>query len=124
VIRDSLHSGDAQREILGDVLHEVNRIDKIVRDLLNYAKPRPPSHSSVELPGLIQRIVAIARKAPKHHSIPISVRQLAPVPDFTGDETQLEQVLMNLLLNAQNALPSVDASKSRSATASKLKSSG
>jgi PAS domain S-box-containing protein len=106
VIRDSLHSGDAQREILGDVLHEVNRIDRIVRDLLNYAKPRPPSHSSVDLPGLIQRIAAIARKAPKHHSIPISVRQLAPVPDFTGDETQLEQVFMNLLLNAQNALPS------------------
>jgi PAS domain S-box-containing protein len=106
VMRDSLPAGDAQREILGDVLHEVNRIDKIVRDLLNYAKPKPPSHSSVELPGLVQRIVAIARKGPKHHSIQIDVRQLAPVPGFTGDENQMEQVLMNLLLNAQNALPS------------------
>jgi PAS domain S-box-containing protein len=106
VIRDSLPSGDAHREILGDVLHEVNRIDKTVRDLLNYAKPRPPSHSSIELPSLVQRIVAIARTAPKHPSVPISVRQLTPVPDFTGDEMQLEQVLMNLLLNAQNALSS------------------
>jgi PAS domain S-box-containing protein len=106
VIRDSLPAGDMHREILGDVLHEVNRIDNIVRDLLNYAKPRPPSHSSIDLPRMVQRIVAIARKAPKHDSIPIRVHQLSPVPPFTGDETQLEQVLMNLLLNAQKALAS------------------
>jgi PAS domain S-box-containing protein len=104
VIRDSLPARDAHRKILGDVLHEVKRIDNIVRNLLNYAKPKPPSHTSIDFPKMVRRIVAIARKAPKHDSIPISVRQLSPVPRFTGDETQLEQVLMNLLLNAQKAL--------------------
>ena len=92
------------REILGDVIHEVNRIDKIVRDLLNYAKPKPASHSSIDLPALVHRIVAIAGSTSKHSSIPIQVCQLAPIPEFTGDETQLEQVLLNLLLNAQNAI--------------------
>jgi PAS domain S-box-containing protein len=106
VIRDSLPESDKHREILGDVTHEVNRIDKIVRDLLNYAKPRPPSHSSVDLPELVHRIVAIARSTSQHDSLPILVTQLAPIPDFTGDETQLEQVLLNLLLNAQLAMPS------------------
>jgi PAS domain S-box-containing protein len=106
VIRDSLPATDIHREVLGDVLHEVNRIDLIVRGLLNYAKPKPPSHGSIQLPALVQRIIAIARTAPKHHSIPIEVKQPAHVPDFTGDETQIEQVLMNLLLNAQNAMTS------------------
>jgi PAS domain S-box-containing protein len=106
VIRDSLSPTDRHRDILGDVLHEVSRIDKIVRDLLNYAKPRPPSHSSIDLPALVQRIFAIARAAPKNRPYSIEVKQLAPIPDFTGDETQLQQVLLNLLLNAQNALPS------------------
>ena len=106
VIRDSLPPADIHRDILGDVLHEVNRIDKIVKDLLNYAKPKPPSHSSIELPGLVQRIVAIARTTPARPPVPITVTQLAPIPEFTGDETQLEQVLLNLLLNAQNAMPS------------------
>jgi len=106
VIRDSLPPTDVHREILGDVLHEVGRIDKIVRNLLNYAKPKPPSHSPIELPALAQRIVAMARATAKKHLFLIEVRQLAPVPDFTGDEIQIEQVLLNLLLNAQNAMPS------------------
>jgi PAS domain S-box-containing protein len=106
VIRDSLPESDKHRVILGDVTHEVNRIDKIVRDLLSYAKPKPPSHSAIDLSEMAHRIVAIARSTLQHDSLPILVTQLAPIPDFTGDETQLEQVLLNLLLNAQNAMPS------------------
>ena len=106
VIRDSLPPAHKHRGILADVIHEVDRIDKTVRDLLNYAKPKPSSHTSIELPELAQRIVAIARTTSKHDSLPILVTQLAPIPGFTGDETQLEQVLLNLLLNAQNAIPS------------------
>jgi PAS domain S-box-containing protein len=106
VIRDSLPPTDVHREILGDVIHEVNRIDKIVRDLLNYAKPKPPSHSPIELPLLVQRIITIARTASKRHAFPIEMKQLAHIPDFTADEIQLEQVILNLLLNAQSVLPS------------------
>ena len=106
VIRYSLPASDKHQEILGDVIHEVNRIDKIVRDLLNYAKPKPASHSSIDLPELVHRIVAMAGSTSKRSSIPIQVCQLAPIPEFTADETQLEQVLLNLLLNAQNAMPS------------------
>ena len=106
VIRDSLPRADTQRRILDDVIHAVNRIDKIVEDLMNYAKPKPPAHSSIDLPALVQRIVTMARTTSKSDSLPIEVRQTGTIPEFTADETQLEQVLMNLLLNAQNAMPS------------------
>ena len=106
VIRDSLPPADTHRKILGDVIREVNRIDKIVRDLLNYAKPKPSFFSAVDLPELVSRMVAIARTTRTHDPILIQVRQTRPIPAFTGDETQLEQVLLNLLLNAQNAMQS------------------
>jgi PAS domain S-box-containing protein len=105
VIRDSMPSSDVHREILADVLHEVNRIDKIVRDLLNYAKPKPPSLSDIHLADLAQRIVAMARQSAKNEATDINLEVRDPIPDFTGDETQMEQVLLNLLLNAQNAMP-------------------
>jgi signal transduction histidine kinase len=106
VIRESAPGLDRHQEIFDDVIHEVNRIDKIVRDLLNYAKPKPPSHTAINLPELVQRITTMVRSASKQGSIPIQTCQLAPIPEFTGDETQLDQVLLNLLLNAQNAMPS------------------
>jgi PAS domain S-box-containing protein len=105
VIRDSLPATDVHREVLGDVLHEVNRIDKIVRDLLNYAKPKPSSLSAIALPEVAQRLVAMARKSPKTEQVSIQMEQSGEIPGFTGDETQLEQVLLNLLLNAQSAVP-------------------
>lgn len=106
VIRGSLPADDRHHAILSDVLHEVDRIDRVVRDLLNYAKPKPPSHAAIELPALVKRIVGIVRATSNHGSVPIEVCQLSPLPGFTGDETQIEQVLLNLLLNAQNATPS------------------
>ncbi len=106
VIRDSMSPTDGHREILGDVIHEVDRIDKIVRDLLNYAKPKPPSHSSINLPEMVQRIVTMTRTTSKNEALSIEVKQLTEIPPFTGDEIQLEQVLLNLLLNSQNAIVS------------------
>jgi PAS domain S-box-containing protein len=105
VIRDSIPASDIHREILGDVLHEVNRIDKIVRDLLNYAKPKPPSHSEIQLAEMAQRIVAMAEKSATNAALVIRLHKFTEIPTFTGDETQLEQVLLNLLLNAQKAMP-------------------
>ncbi len=104
IIRDSIPVMDIHREILGDVLHEVNRIDKIVKDLLTYAKPKPPSHSDIRMSELAGRIVAMVRQTSKNESITITLEELTAVPAFTGDETQLEQVLLNLLLNAQHAV--------------------
>jgi len=105
VIRDSVPPTDVHREILGDVLHEVDRIDKIVKDLLNYAKPKPPSQGDINLPEIVQRIVTMVRKSQKNENFEIRIQQRGLIPGFTGDETQLEQVLLNLLLNAQSAMP-------------------
>jgi PAS domain S-box-containing protein len=105
VIRDSIPASDVHREILGDVLHEVSRIDRIVRDLLNYAKPKPPSHTDIDLAEMAQRIVAMLEKSVKNEALFIRLHNLTRIPGFTGDETQLEQVLLNLLLNAQKAMP-------------------
>ena len=77
-------------------------LDRVV---LNYAKPKPPSHSDIHLAETALRIVAMVEKSAKNDALVIRLRELTAVPGFTGDETQFEQVLLNLLLNAQKAMP-------------------
>jgi PAS domain S-box-containing protein len=105
VIRDSIPTSDKYREILGDVIHEVNRIDRIVRDLLNYAKPKPPFHTDIDLVEIAQRIIAMVEKSAKNEDLAIRLVALSRPPVFIGDAMQLQQVLLNLLLNAQSAMP-------------------
>jgi len=50
--------------------------------------------------------VAMVRKPAEHDSLSIQVDELSQIPGFTADEAQLEQVILNLLLNAQYAMPS------------------
>ena len=69
VIRDSLPSDGKHREILGDVIHEVNRIDKIVRDLSELRQTQAAFAQPIDLPELVQRIVAIARATSKNEAL-------------------------------------------------------
>jgi PAS domain S-box-containing protein len=103
VIRDSRDLSDAHRDVLRDVLHEVSRIDRTVRDLLSYAKPRPARHTAIHLPELAQRIVTMINPSTKEGAALMTVEARGDIPAFSGDESQLEQVIMNLLLNSANA---------------------
>ena len=104
MIRDSPEITDLHREVLRDVLHEVHRIDRTVRDLLSYAKPRPALHTTIHLPELAQRVVTMLRQSTKEGGPSITLDPADGIPGFTGDESQLEAVLVNLLLNSTAAM--------------------
>ena len=104
VIRDTLAPENPQRDILGDVLYEVHRIDKIVRDLLSYARPKPPTHGDVCLPEIVQRIAGMVRQSSIKEAVSLRLTQVTPIPSFTGDATQIEETVLNLLLNAGHAV--------------------
>src|SRR5207247_6951947 len=85
MIRASPEITDRHREVLRDVLHEVHRIDRTVRDLLSYAKPRPALHTTIHLPELAQRVVTMLRQSTKEGGPSITLDPADGIPGFTGD---------------------------------------
>lgn len=105
VIGKELPAGSASRDVLGDVHAEIRQIQSILSDLLAYARPRPPQFHRADLNVTIEQAVLLARQQVR--SRPVEIR-FAPSPGVAAvvhDPVQIQQVALNLLLNAIQALP-------------------
>ena len=103
VIRDSLTTSDSHRPILDEILRQINRLDRTVKDLLVYARPQAPQLEPCDVRNVLLRVLTTLKRQPDLQSIRFDMS----VPDSLGlihaDENQVEQVLLNLLLNAAHA---------------------
>jgi signal transduction histidine kinase len=91
-------------DTLGAVFREVDRLDDLLRQLLGFVRHRPPRRTRADF----AEIVARARAAAGARLADVSFRRGppgGPLPDVIGDPDQLEQVLLNLFLNAADAMP-------------------
>lgn len=106
VARARARRGEAEPEILDSIREEAERIDRIVKSLLNYARPRDEGLA----PEAIGVVVARVRKLLDHQGKLTEVEthwDVAPdTPDVLMNAHRMEQVLVNLLLNALDAMES------------------
>ena len=82
---------------------EVDRIDRLIEQLLAYARPRPLARGPVELSNLVERAVALIRAYAGQHGVSCEVSTHNEAPVIDGDAELLHQALVNLLMNAVQA---------------------
>ena len=92
------------REILDDLRQEVRRIEKVLNDLLNYARPKAPQFGMADLKDTVARTLQFARQQIGSKNVEFSIQIPSPLPRFRMDPEQLHQVLLNLVLNGIQAL--------------------
>ncbi len=83
---------------------EVARIDKTVRGLLDYARPAEAALASVQVAPVVQGALALCQADKRFRSVTPQVELPADLPPVVADEHRLSQVLVNLLLNAGDAM--------------------
>lgn len=104
VIRDAMEPDAPHRPILAEVLRQINRLDQTVKDLLVYARPLPPRFDRCNLSRVIERLATVFRREPAMQRVRFEHRDdHRPLPSIEADENQIEQLLMNLVLNAADA---------------------
>lgn len=90
---------------------EIQRINTIIRQLLDLARPKTSEVQSLSVHFIIQEVIDIMRMQPIMKDIHIDLALRAGDDCIWGNEDQLRQVFLNLLLNAADAIHSVKDGK-------------
>ncbi|MDP3921164.1 MAG: ATP-binding protein [Candidatus Omnitrophota bacterium] len=96
--------GDERREILEEIKNAILRADRIIRGLLRFARPARLERKSTDLKQVIEESLVLAEKQFLVKDIEVIKEFADPTPSVTIDENQMEQVLINLILNAFQAM--------------------
>jgi signal transduction histidine kinase len=87
------------------ILDEVARLDRIVTSLLQYARPRTPELRAASLFECVDRVVALAADAIQQAHVKVEVEVARGLPSIYIDSDLVTQVLLNVTLNAVQAMP-------------------
>jgi PAS domain S-box-containing protein len=96
--------GDAVREILRNVQLGADRVAGIVRQLRATSRPEVPHETVVDLEDVLAAALRVAGNEIRHRAELVTSFDHG-VPTIEGDPQRLEQVFLNLLVNATHALP-------------------
>jgi len=96
---------EMRQEFLGIVRKECSRLNRLLGDLLDFARPRPPERRPTEAARIFENVVALTRHAAEKNGVRIRTQIADGLPALVADPEQLTQVLLNLAINAVQAMP-------------------
>jgi signal transduction histidine kinase len=100
---------EANRGLVRSVLQEVVHVESLLKRFLNFARPAKPQLVALNVNAVVEMTLAfhaMSQSTPPGRPAPIRIQKhLSPVPDTLADPLQVQQVLLNLILNAVDSMP-------------------
>lgn len=104
IVGRDLPATSPARAVVKEVREEIAQIDRILTDLLQTARPHPPEVRRSDLNTTVEHAVMLARQQALSKPIKIELKKDPTLPEVEHDSGQIHQVLLNLLLNAIQAI--------------------
>lgn len=92
------------REDLDVIIEQAERCSKIIKGLLGFSRAIPSEKNEMNIHDAIQNAINIIQHQAKFHNIKIEVNEDGNLPPIKGDSSQVQQVFLNLLINAADAM--------------------
>jgi two-component system phosphate regulon sensor histidine kinase PhoR len=106
---DDIYGKDDQKEFLGIVVGECDRLRRLIDDLLNTSRIEAgeslsPNYGQVDVTDLIHKVAMVQKQATTKHTIKVEIENELPKL-IVGDQDKLDQILTNLMNNAIKYAP-------------------
>lgn len=104
LIMDDIDKEDDRGDLLRGIIEEGNRISKIVKDLLTFARQEEGEASCIQIPEVIDACISLLRSQLMKDNIKLIREYSQDLPMIRGIRNQLQQVFINLITNSWQAL--------------------
>ena len=91
-------------DALEDVANEAHRAGQIIRRMRDFVKKAEPHRSTIDLAEVISEVLALVQSDLRHAEIPVATSVDPSLPTLLADKIQVQQVLLNLIRNAMEAM--------------------
>jgi len=106
VIAEGFPEEDDRRQVTDEIQKQIHRLERLVRDLLNYAKPIPANYFPTDINELTDKVFSFFLTQ-QGGATYFNVRRNfhSPLPQIMIDPHLMEQAFLNIILNAKRAMP-------------------
>ncbi len=104
LLKQKKSNSDEDIKDLDIIIHETNRVRKIVRELLDFARQSPANKELIDINTILQQLVQLINRQKEFRDIKIIENYNENIQPLMADKNQFQQVFLNLLLNAAEAI--------------------
>ena len=95
---------DPRRADYQTIVNEAMRCRAIVRDLLDFSRRKAPRPVPLDIGPVVEQTVKLVARQASFHDVTIALDELAQLPRVSIDSQQIQQAILNLLINARDAM--------------------
>ncbi len=104
-LEEEMEPGDSRQEYLSRIIRQVNRLDELLKAFFSYARPRPPIKKWHDLPDIVHEVTMLLNKRISSTNVVLEEKYAKNLPQIFVDLNQIQQIFINLILNALDAMP-------------------
>jgi two-component system, NtrC family, sensor histidine kinase HydH len=105
ILYRNAHLEPKHQECLEIINKESHRLNRLLTDFLEFARPRPPKYQTIEVDSLLNSVIQLAAHGVGRNAIALRKDVAPQLPPFEADPEMLKQMLFNLIINAIQAMP-------------------
>lgn len=105
ILSEGFPKEDGRRQVTDEIQKQISKLEKLVRDLLNYAKPAPANYLPTDINQLVEKVLFFfITQCGESEDFKIEKKFFSPLPKIMIDPNSMEQAFLNIVLNAKKAM--------------------